>query len=97
MFLIPSSHTLLLWSLRFGAQHTLEGCGIDGRVGDWVRGDERSASISSAIANDVYNRLCLWEGVDPGCLESTRSNKITKTMIRMTVMMTMVMIKEINT
>lgn len=33
----------------------------------------------------------------PDVLKAQDQNKITKTMIRMTVMMTMVMIKEINT
>ena len=49
--------------------NTFVGCGIaTGLVGDSVLGEERVASISSAIANDVYNRLCRWEGVEPGCL-----------------------------
>lgn len=48
---------------------TFVGCGIVScLVGDSVLGEERLASISSAIANDVYNRLCRWEGVEPGCL-----------------------------
>lgn len=43
-----------------------------GRVGESVLGDKRLASISSAMANDVYSLRCLCEGVEPGCL-----NKIT--------------------
>ena len=54
---------------------TLLGTGITGRVGDSVRGDERLASISSAMVNDVYNRRCLCEGVEPGCLQA-RQHKI---------------------
>lgn len=54
---------------------TLAGCGGNGLVGDSVRGDERLASISSAIANDVYSRLCLWDGVEPGCLKPGKTGK----------------------
>lgn len=50
------------------------GAGSTGLVGDSVRGDERLASISSAIVNDVYSRRCLCEGVEPGCLQ-TRENQ----------------------
>lgn len=53
-----------------GETCTLVGAGSTGLVGDSVRGDERLASISSAIVNDVYSRLCLWEGVEPGCLKT---------------------------
>ena len=45
-------------------------------MGDSVLGEERLASISSAIANDVYNRLCRWEGVEPGCLQDIKDTML---------------------
>ena len=61
--------------LHIGGPYTLLGAGSMGLVGDSVRGDERLASISSAIVNDVYSRRCLCEGVEPGCLQ-TRKHKV---------------------
>lgn len=65
-----SSKTML-----FPVQITLAGCGMMGRVGESVLGDKRLASISSAMANDVYSLRCLCEGVEPGCLHEITDKK----------------------
>lgn len=61
--------------MLFLIQITLAGCGMMGRVGESVLGDKRLASISSAMANDVYSLRCLCEGVEPGCLKKIIDKK----------------------
>lgn len=64
--------------MLFPVQITLAGCGILGRLGESVLGDKRLASISSAMANDVYSLRCLCEGVEPGCLKKITEKKKPK-------------------
>lgn len=65
-------------TMLFPTQITLAGCGLMGRVGESVLGDKRLASISSAMANDVYSLRCLCEGVEPGCLKEKVTQKKNK-------------------
>lgn len=66
-------------TMLFPIQITLAGCGLMGRVGESVLGDKRLASISSAMANDVYSLRCLCEGVEPGCLKKSNQEKKKQT------------------